>query len=193
MGKYDHCWKWEGSPWKSESAWYGWLRGSMRRAWNKHPLKIAFLRHVRRLIDNPNPTSAKRFPQVWGADCECCGGTFALSGGKREGGKAAKIQVDHRNAAGTFTKVQDIQKFYERLMCIGIEDLRAVCDVCNKTLALAESKGWTFERASAERKAIEIIKLKQDKQWLQDHGINPASAQANRRKQIVEKIMESEK
>lgn len=163
----------------------------MRRSWNRHPLKIAFLRSVRKQIPNPNTSSAKRFPTVWGADCACCGGTFALSGGKAEGKKATKIQVDHKVPAGSFIHVRDIQGFYERLMCVGLDDLQAVCDVCNKTLSLGERLGVSFNRAKAEREAIDIVKAKTDKEWLEQHRVTPAKAQANRRKQIAD-ILEEE-
>lgn len=187
---YEHCWNWPGSPWKTRASWMNWLRGSIRKVWSRHPVKIAKLSSSRYKITNPNEASAKRFPTVWGADCACCGGTFPLSGGKKEGKQKVTMQVDHINAAGTFSDVRDFQGFFERMFCVGIDDLRLVCTDCNKTLALGDRFGWDYDRAKLERKAIEIVKAKTEKSWLLERGIIPASAQANRRKQVVEKLLE---
>lgn len=188
---YEHCWNWPGSPWKTRASWMNWLRGSIRKVWSRHPAKIAKLYACRKKIANPNEASAKRFPEVWGADCACCGGTFPLSGGKKEGKHKATIQVDHINPAGTFAGVKDFQGFFERMFCVGLEDLRLVCTDCNKTLALADKNGWTYERAQIERQAIEIVKMKMDKEWLIENKVVPAKAQANRRKQIVEVMLKA--
>lgn len=183
--KYSHCWG-AGTPWKTEAAWMNWLRGALRRCWSKHPLKIAALHKYRVKIKNPNPASAKAFPEVWGGVCDVCKGTFPLSGGKKEGKAKNKIQVDHKQAAGTFRTVEDFQGFFERMFCVGIEDLRLVCADCNKTLAYADKHKISLEEAQAVKQAIAIGKSKQDKQWLEERGIKPAGNAAGRRKQIVE-------
>lgn len=186
----ERYWKWEGSPWKSESAWLTWQRGAIRRVWNRHPLKIKKLHLERFRIPNTNPVSAKRFPEVWGAKCACCGGVFPLSGGRLESGDKITMQVDHIEAAGQFKAVKDFQKFYERMMCIGIEDLRIVCSDCNKTLALADRKKITYEEAKAERFAIALIKAKGEVKWLESRGLKPQSTSARRRLQVVERYKE---
>lgn len=185
---YKKCWG-PSTPWKTESAWLGWLRGGIRRVWNKHPLKIAFIQHARIKIANPNPISAKRFPEIWGGKCACCGGIFPLSGGKKEGKQRITLQVDHKHPAGSLRKIEDIQSFFVNMLCITLDDLQFACTECNKTRSLADKLGISFEEADANRQAIQIIKDKQDKLWLLDHNILPASAQANRRKQIVEAIL----
>lgn len=190
--KYESCWKWAGSPWKSHSSWLGWIRGSLRRSWNRHPVKVAKIMADRKKIPNPNKSSVTRFPTVWGATCECCSGTFPLSSGKKEG-KGVSMQVDHKNPAGTFKDVKDLQGFFERMFCVGLDDLRLVCSDCNKTLALADKQDISFQEAKAERLAIQIIKDKKDKAWLISNNIVPASAQVNRRKQIVSKLLDEGK
>lgn len=189
--EYEKCWKWPLSPWKSRSAWMNWLRGNFRKAWSRHPAKIAVLQAQRKKIPNPNPSSVTRFPTIWGADCSCCLGTFPLSGGKKEKQGKATIQVDHINQAGTFREVTDIQGFVERMFCVGVEDLRLVCSDCNKTLAKAFEDGTTFEEAKIEREAITIIKAKKDREWLIEQGLLPKSNQKLRRLQIVERLKEN--
>lgn len=162
-----------------------WLRGSIRRVWNKHPLKIAALHKYRIKIANPNPSSAKAFPEIWGGVCSVCQGSFPLSGGKKEGKAKTKIQVDHKNPAGTFRNIEDFQGFFERMFCVGLEDLRLVCSDCNKTLAYADKHKISLAEAQAEKQAIAIAKSKLDKQWLEQKGVVPAGNAAGRRRQIV--------
>lgn len=185
VGDYTHCWG-AGTPWKTEASWLNWLRGSIRRVWNKHPLKIAALHKYRIKIENPNPASAKAFPTIWGGECQVCHGLFPLSGGKKEGKSKNKIQVDHKNPAGTFTDVKDFQGFFERMFCVGLDDLQLVCSDCNKLLAYADKYKIPLAHAKAEKQAIAICKAKTDKEWLIGRGVTPASSSPKRRKQIVE-------
>ena len=71
------------------------------------------------------------------------------------------------------TKKEDIQGFVERLLFITKDDLRLVCKNCNSTLAYAEKQGISFEEAMAVKKAIDIVKQKKDKQFLEERGIIP--------------------
>lgn len=186
MTDYKKYWNYPGSPWRTESAWMSWIRGTIRRCWSKHPLKIDILKLRRLQIENPNPVSAKRFPTVWGAKCECCGGVFKLSGGRKESKDQVTIQVDHINPAGAFKDIKDFQGFFERMMLVSPSDLRLVCSDCNKTLALSDKLGVSFEYAKFEREAIAICKTKKDKEWLTERGVVPQTSQPKRRIQIVE-------
>ena len=186
--KNDKYWKFAGSPWKSQAMWWSWIRSSLRRGSNRHPAKIAKLNAERIKIPNPNPASAKRFPEVWGAQCACCSGIFPLSGGKKEGKQKTTIQVDHKIESGSLKDQSDLQRFVERMYCVSPDDLELLCSVCNKTKDLSVKLGVSFKEAECERDAIAIVKEKSDKSWLLDRNILPASAQANRRKQIVEQL-----
>ena len=181
-------WSWTGSPWKSEQSYMNFLRGAIRRAWNRHPAKIAALQKYRIKIKNMNPASSKAHPEVWGGVCAICNGTFPLSGGKKEGKALPKIQVDHKQPAGTFKTIADFQGFFERMFCVGVEDLRLVCSDCNKLLAYADKYKITLGEARAEKDAIAICKAKQDKQWLIDRDVKPVGNAAGRRKQIVAEL-----
>lgn len=188
QNKYEHYWKYPGSIWKTESAWWSWIRSSLRKSWNRHPVKIAKLNAERMKIPNPNASSAKRFPEVWGGKCSCCSGIFPLSSGKKEGKQKTTIQVDHIKASGSLSDVAHLQGFVERLFVVSLDDVRLICSVCNKTLDLAQKLCITFEEAQCEKEAIQIVKDKEDKVWLLERNILPASAQINRRRQIVEQL-----
>ena len=187
-GKWDKYWKYEGSIWKSESAWFSWIRSTLRRGWNRNPTKIAKLKKELIQIPNPNPKSATRFPTVKGGKCSCCSGVFPMSGGKKEGKHKVTIQVDHLEPSGSLRDVSHFQGFVERLFCVGLDDLALICSVCNKTKDLAWKKGISFEQATAERQAIALQKEKKDVEWLAERGLSGKNATV-RRKMIVEQIM----
>lgn len=188
-GKYEHYWNYEGSIWKSESAWFSWIRSALRRSWNHHPTKIAKLKKELIQIPNPNPKSSARFPTVKGGKCSCCGGVFPLSSGKKEGRHKVTIQVDHLEPAGSLRDIKHLQGFVERLFCVGLEDLALICSVCNKTKDYAWKTGLSFEEARAEKSAIELQKTKKDVQFLESVGIVPGKNATIRRKQLVEYFM----
>lgn len=187
LDEYDIYWNFAGSPWKSRSAWMGWIRSVLRRAWSRHPRKVAFVKKHRVKIDNPNPSSATRFPTVWGAQCACCRELVPLSGGKKESGKKV-AQIDHILPSGSLKNIKDVQGFFERLMLITDDSLRFLCNVCNKDYALSEKLGISVEQAKAERFAISLQKEKKDVEWLAERGLFGKNATV-RRKMIVEQIM----
>ena len=185
QSKNERYWNYEGSIWKSESAWFSWIRSALRRSWNRHPTKIAKLKKELIQIPNPNPKSSTRFPTVKGGKCSCCGGVFPLSGGKKEGKHKVTIQVDHLEPAGSLRDIKDLQGFVERLFCVGLEDLALICSVCNKTKDYAQKTGLSLEDARIDKTAIELVKTKKDRAWLLEHGLKPASNATMRREQII--------
>ena len=64
--------------WKTESAFMSWLRGGVRGGlWNKHPVKLEFIKKNRIQIPNPNPKGKK--PTVWGAVCALTGNIVPIN------------------------------------------------------------------------------------------------------------------
>ena len=171
----------EGTPWKSSVAFFTYLRGCLRKAWSRNPIKLEVLKKKRKRISNPNPRGAIK--EVWGFDCAVCEKTLPLKEG----------QVDHIVPAGSLTRVEDIQGFVQRLLFVREEDLRLVCKDCNSTLAYAERQGLSFEEAQLQKRVITITKkpAAEIKAWLLAKGCTPASNAAARRKQIKE-VLENE-
>lgn len=167
----------EGTPWKNSVAFYTYLRGCLRKAWSRNPVKLEVLKAQRRQIANPNPKGKKA--TVWGATCAMCGGVFPLK----------DIQVDHILAAGTLTCKEDIPGFIERLLFVNKDDLRTVCKKCNSILAYQDKHKVSFKEASAVKTAISLIKDKKDKEWLKQRNIVPETSQDKRRKQIIEELL----
>lgn len=159
--------------WKTKSSFMSYIRGCLRKAWNRHPSKVITLREKRKQIKNP---SGKGKEFIWGFECEMCNNTFT----QKEG------QVDHITPAGSLQEISDIQSFSERLLCVTPDDLRLICKECNSALAYADRQGISFEEALATKKAIAIQKDKKcELQWFSDRGIVPASNAKKRREQII--------
>ena len=102
-------------------------------------------------------------------------------------------QVDHKTPAGQLNKTEDIQGFVERLLYVTEEDLRLVCKDCNSALAYSDKHGVSFKDAQIEKLAIDLVKKKMDRDWLDAHGIPPQSSAEKRRIQIVELLKEEKK
>ena len=180
-GEKDVPWG-QGTPWKTQAEFFTFLRGGLRRVWNKHPSKLNALKKQRIQVKNPNPRGNKA--TVWGASCAMCGKHYI----------SKEIQVDHINSAGQLNKVEDIQGFVERLLLVSEKDLRMVCKPCNSALAYADKYGTTYKEAVLIKQAIDICKLPAQKQrdWLEDKGIVPATTAPKRRKQVEDYLLKGE-
>lgn len=186
--EWDKYWDWPNSPWKSGSSFMAYLRSALRRAWLRNPAKLEKIRQGKIKIPNPNPKSATRFPEIFGAKCECCGGEFPLSMGKKEAKNKDFIVVDHKHPAGEFKEPKDFQKFFTGLLLITPDDLRLLCTTCNADFLYVQKNGGTLEEAKAERFAISLQKERNDVEWLQERGLSGKNATV-RRKMIVEQVM----
>lgn len=169
----------EGKVWKTKSALLSWVRGGIRRSlWNRSPIKINFINKHRKRIPNPNPRG--RVSEVWGAQCALCKKDYPV----------AFVDVDHKGDSHSLKEIEDIQKFVEGIVLVTEDDLQFACKTCHKIRNHSQKMGVTFEEAAVEKQAIEIVKNKQDKEWLIEQGLEPASNQKKRREQIVKKLLE---
>jgi len=152
-------WRFKTSVWKSKTAYFTWLRGSLRRIWNKSPLKINFLKQHRKRIPNPNPKG--KVKTIWGGDCEICGKTFRQN----------MLQVDHIVPAGRLNDWSDLTPFIQRLLAT--DNLRLLCKNCHSIVTYAERQSISFEEAVVEKDVIEFKKKKaaQQIQFLKQHGL----------------------
>lgn len=165
--------------WKNSVAWFTYLRGCLRKAWNTSPVKHNLIKKKRKQIKNPNPNGKKE--TVFGFTCEMCNTDHVIANG----------QVDHKVAAGSLRKTEDIQGFVERLLYVTEDDLRLICKGCNSALAYADKQGITYEQAITEKTIIAIFKEKKDVQFLKERGVTPAS-NATKRKQQIREILNND-
>lgn len=136
--------------WKTESAYFSYIRGCIRLAWSKNPVKLKLLKKVKKQIPNPNygkPRNTK--PTVMGATCEICNNDFPMK----------LIEVDHRYG-GTYSlrNVEDIQGFFESVCIVSEDDLRVVCKDCHGCLTYAAKMNISFEEAKKTKDYISTSK-----------------------------------
>jgi hypothetical protein len=170
-------WTVEGVPWKSEAAFWSWVRGVLRKGWSKHPVKIEYIKKYRKRIKNPKPSN--RFPDVWGMQCEVC----------KKDTVQTEIEIDHiSETGGKFTCLDDTKDYMEHLFLVDFSCLRAVCKPCHSVISYSQKQGISFEAAQLEKKIIEFCK--QDKQIILDflaerqYNGSSVSSEAKRRKLI---------
>lgn len=176
---------WEDFPsiWRNKSAFFTYLRGAFRRAWNKSPVKIKKLQQDRFKIPNP---SKKGKREIWGAKCEVCENTFPMK----------DIQVDHKIEAGSLNDFSDIEGFVTRLLACGKDDLRLVCKECHTCLTHASKYGLTFEEAKVEKEIIAKMKapVKKQKEELLKAGFSEGEvSNATKRKECYRKLLGGDK
>lgn len=166
--------RWEEYPhiWKSKSEYYQWLRGHFRRIWSRYPLKIEFKKKNSYLPPDDYVGRAKKL------------GTCVLCGEKNI--PISKLEVDHIHTAGGFdSKESAFDWFWNNLLC-DESNMQLVHKDCHKIKSYADRMGIDFQSALIEKKAISLIKNKQDIAWLKDNNIIPESNTKKRKLQIIE-------
>ena len=136
--------------WKTESAYFSYIRGCIRLAWSRNPVKLKLLKKVKKQIPNPNygkPRNTK--PTVMGGECEICKNDFPMK----------FLEVDHRHG-GTYSlrSVEDIQGFFESVCIVSEDDLRVVCKDCHGCLTYAARNDISFEDAKKTKDYISTSK-----------------------------------
>lgn len=170
-------WIWYPEIWATKSKFYTWLRGSLRNAvWNKSPIKITF------------KNQACSAPPVDYTGRAKSGAYCALSG-EWEG--KSKLDVDHMIGNVSLNNEEDILDFIKHLIPPP-NSLQLVTREAHKIKSYAEKMGISYEVASAEKKAIQIIKDKRDKEVLLEAGITPASNAKARREQLLKLLKEKQ-
>lgn len=160
-------WKIPNSPWKDEKAYFNWLRGSIRRIWSRHPVKIAYKQQRR--YKAPVGRNNK---DVWVSDCEMCGK------------QSRSCDVDHLKGGFGFTDWQSFTEWSKMILWVTFDDIRELCPDCHGAVTLSQKLGISLESAFVEKQVIEIMKSKQDKKFISDNGDVPAKNAEQRRNQV---------
>ena len=130
--------------WKTESAFWNWLRGGLRRAvWKTHPVKLSFMKSNRY-----KAPIGRGGNEVWAVECAMC---------KKEV-RQSNAQVDHIKPAGSLKCKEDIQPFVEGLAFVEEKDLQWLCKPCHSCKSYAERYGVSL--AEAKKRKAEIAKKK---------------------------------
>lgn len=156
---------WETCPdvWPSKAAFFNWMRGQMRRAWVRHPVKISYM-HLHR-FKAPLGKPTFKFPEgkpVWATHCETCHKLF----------KEGQTEIDHVQGAGSFKGWYDFEEWMHGLMHINHDSIEIICKPCHYIKSYAEKHGLSFEDAKLAKKVIAFMKQCSSKQtaWLYQKG-----------------------
>lgn len=179
-------WLVPGVPWKSEAAFWSWIRGVLRKGWSRHPVKIEFIEANRKRIENPVVKNRKRFPTCWGMTCAICNKDHAQK----------DIEIDHVVDKGVkFTGIDDVKDYVRHLFLVDFSSLRPLCKPCHKIVNHAQKLGSSFQEAALQKRVIEI--MSQDKQIILDFlserkytGVQVSNA--DKRRKLVEQILREE-
>lgn len=162
--------------WKTEAEFWSWLRGCLRRGlWEKSPIKLSY--------KNAHCTKP---PEGYTGRAKS-GSVCALTG---EWTGKSMLEVDHCHGHMSLLCWEDVIPFIMHL--IPEEgSLQLVSKEAHKVKSYSERMGISFEEALWTKTAIELIKTKRDKAWLEGRNIVPASSQKARREQIFKYLKEN--
>jgi len=139
----------QGSPWKTEGAFWSWLRGGLRRGiWEKSPVKLSYIKENRIKVPLGRETKGNPAGMVWGGQCKNCGELF----------RQCEMEVDHVQRASQKPIKEDLIGFIRGLAFVTHEDLSLICKTCHRTKSYAEREGKSFEEAKAIKLAIAACK-----------------------------------
>jgi len=161
---------WEQCPdvWPTKPKFFQWMRGQMRRAWSRHPVKVSYMSNHRTRVPLGRVTAKNPKGLVWGCECEHCHQQF----------KQTECEVDHIEQAGSFKDWTDFEQWMMKLMHINWDSIRVVCKECHRIISYAERMKITFEEAKLEKEVIAFTKLTITRQYslLDLGGVAPTDA-----------------
>lgn len=168
--------------WKNDVQFFTWLRGGIRRIWQKHPVKLKHLSNSYRLVENTNPRSMKRFPKVKRYECSICNGLF----------EQKEVEVDHiHGGRNSIKEIGDIETFMLNILFVVEDDLRIVCKDCHKIMSYKEKQGIKcFKKAKIEKEIIAIGK--NDSEHFKRFGVERPS-NAKKRREVLRQLFYKEK
>lgn len=139
------------TPWKTESDFWNWFRGNIRKAvWSRHPVRINFKNSKRFKAPIGKKTKGNPEGLVWANVCSKCTGTF----------RQTEVEVDHKEQATKEALKTDPTSFIMGMSVVVYEDLQLLCKPCHRIKSYADRHGLPFEEARVEKLVIEKTKQK---------------------------------
>lgn len=167
--------------WKTESAYWSYIRGGLRRGlWMRNPVKIKFKNDRREQILNPDEAKiGTRWEYIWGNKCDLCLNWFAQN----------DVEVDHKVGHHSLRNRDDLLSYFEAIALVTADDLQLVCKDCHKIKSYAERMGISFDEAKLTKQVIDIVNNGKDKDYLLQLGVtndNIPSTKDKRRLLLLE-------
>ena len=167
--------------WKTESQYWQWIRGALRRLWGDYPLRKEWKASQLRPITPEEKASRLYHPSTKNlGQCFYCGEWFPGS----------KLECDHKTPSDGCTSKETAESFL--WYCGGGigEEWVLSCKPCHKVKTNSERKGLSMEDSRIDKEVILIMAEKKDRQFLTERGITPAS-NANKRKEQVREVLKN--
>lgn len=174
MSKYPELWKLYPDIWETKSAFFTWLRGSVRRAiWEKYPVKLKFKNNNCFPVPEEIQTRAKS-----GAYCALSGEWFGKS----------NLEVDHIIGNASLRDWSDLEDFILHLLATD-DNMQLVGKEAHKIKSYAERMGISYNEAANEKEVIRILKAESAKDvlyFLESYGYSDCTSSPKRRKALQE-------
>lgn len=170
---------WESYPniWRSQAAFFAYLRGGLRLIWSRFPPKLEWKK--RQMTTTPPEGYTGRGKSF--GKCHYCSCMFT----------ASSLEVDHVQQAGTCNSWETSQEFLHNLLDCN-DNWVLACRPCHKVKSYAERTGVNFEQALLEKKVIEFMKKPTAEvvAFLKSHG--QIASNAVQRRAALTKIFKGE-
>lgn len=166
-------WDMPGVPFKTEGAFWNWVKGVLRKGWSRHPVKVQYMRSIRFKAPLGRVTTKNPKGMVWAINCEIC----------NECVRESKAQCDHIRPSELERWYNDIDAFVKRMYFVTFDDLQGLCIPCHEIKTYADKKGCSFEESKTIYKPLIEFKNKKAKEQidtLREIGIIPGKNQETR-------------
>jgi hypothetical protein len=172
---------WEKFPglWKSQTAFFTYLRGQIRLTWSRFPAKLKW--KTAQMVKPPTGYTGRAKSL---GKCAYCGEMFA----------ASTLEVDHIDQAGECNSWETAAQFMRKLLDCN-DNWCLACKPCHKIKSFAERMGVSFEEARLQKLVIEFCKKPPTEvvEFCLQNGYNERSlTNAAKRRDAVEEILRRE-
>ena len=164
------------SIWPTKASYWSYIRGSLRRASSRNPLKTNWKKAMLRPISKEDRKKKKFHPSTKNVgNCVICGDIFPGS----------KLEVDHITPSSCKDRAT-AQEFLFHCLGTTTDQYQLLCLPCHRIKTLADRLGITFKEAVIEKDVIAFKKYKAKEQikTLELLGLEPEANGAKRIQQF---------
>ena len=166
---------WEAYPsiWKSQAAFFAYLRGGLRSVWSRYPAKLEWKNSK---LTTDKPTGYTGRGKSFGK-CHYCGEMFTKSA----------LEVDHVQQAGSCNSWETANEFLHNLLNVN-DNWVLACRPCHKIKSYAEREGLDFAEAMLAKRVVEYLKkpVAEVKRFCEAHGYTDLSNAEKRRAALTD-------
>jgi len=166
--------------WKTQSNYFTWLRGQIRRIWADNPLRKVWKKDQLRPV-----TMQEKIDKVFHPSTKNVGQCYLC----KEWMAGSKLECDHVVGNISCVNYLTAEEFLWHCAADNPDNWALVCKPCHKIKSYSEKEGVSFKEARSTKRVIQIEKEKRVNETLEELGIKPASNSKLRRKQLVEAFM----